>query len=127
MNNEMNNGMNNGMNNEMVNHTKAVACKDDKKKKEYVSPGVYSAIFFFCIFTLPQILSGTGLNWDIKCCFNTPDLFTRSGISLFRGVMFELPFAGGRWLCNTGFLPMIALLLVLDLIVYILKRRQGEI
>ena len=114
------------MQNETMNQnvmTKAMA----KKKNRIISTGMLDVLLFFMIFTLPQLLSGTGLNWNFKECFYTPNLFMRTGAAFWKGFLFELPHAFGRWINNTGFLPLIALMIIFEVVILLNKKHQGEI
>lgn len=73
------------------------------------------AIVIFLVFTLPNILKQNALDFGFKNCFNTPDLFERSGLNFAKGFLFELPIAVARWTANTGLIPIVAILVILSI------------
>ena len=115
------------MNNKAMNQEVRTEGMTKQKKDRIISTGMLDVLLFFMIFTLPQLLSGTRLNWNFKECFYTPNLFTRTGASFWKGFLFELPHAFGRWINNTGFLPILTLMILFEVAILFNKKHQGEI
>lgn len=111
----------------MMDQKVVVMGENKNKKNRIVSTGMYDVLLFFIIFTLPHLLSGAGFNWNFKDCFYTPNLFLRTGVEFWKGFLFEMPYAIGRWIGNTGFIPMIAFMILLEVVILAVKKRQGEI
>lgn len=75
-----------------------------------------TAFYIFILFTLPRLISKEGISFNFTNCFYTPGLFEKTGGNFIRAFLFELPIAFGRWICQSGMLPLLAVVLVLSII-----------
>ncbi|MBP7185212.1 MAG: hypothetical protein KBA55_00290 [Ruminococcus sp.] len=87
-----------------------------KKRSKRILFLFADALFVFVLFTLPDLLSHTPLDFGFKKCFLTPDLFSRSGTDFLSGFLFELPAAAARWTSNAGMIPLVCLFVILAVI-----------